>query len=501
MRLTHTTAAAFGVLLAALGARAAHAGVPIYTFQLQARASLIDGFNVPSGSSFNSVSPVINATETVAFKLVVNGATGNAGIWTGHAGVGEVVYDAPPGRILGDAAIDAVGEIVFHQSIDFVTEGVWRYDPVPDTTTQAVPPGGPLGIQGFTSPAINDAGLIGGRVDLGASQAYVTDAAGTQEVYVEEGTDGIAFLFVAELNGSGQLAGKVRLGGLSNDQPDEIRRYEADGTYTTMAVDADSDPGSPFLSFGNGIGLSDIGLVAFTATITGGDGVFLADGVGVTPIATFEDPEIASIDFFWPAVNDGGLVVFRAFEPGGTRAIFAGDGITLRRVVGEHDIVTTDLGEARIDRPDASPVFAGNPDVDAGGDIVFNASLTAPDDPQTSYGSGVFVGFAGPDEVSVPPGGEGAPDVVLLGLSPNPFRSGARVSFSMDRSRAVMLAVFDAGGRRVRARPLGVRSRGRHAVEWRGVDDLGRLVAPGVYFVRVATAGGGVATARATRLP
>jgi hypothetical protein len=475
------------------------AEVPTYTtFQLQARAAFTGGFNLPTGSSFNSVTPAINDDGTVAFKLIVVGSTGNGGVWTGSDGSGSVVYDAPAERILGDVSINEPGEVDFHRSLDCVSEGVWRYDPVTTNTTLAVPVGGPFGILGFSDPVIDDAGRIGARVDRGSTQAYVVDDGGAQTLYVEEGTSGIAFLFTGELDEMGRMAGKVRLGGLGNDQPDEIRRYEPDGSFTTMAVDQDSDVTSPFTGFGNGIGVSDGGLVAFVGDLPGGNGVFLSDGTTITTIATFEDPEISAIDFFWPQVNDDGLVVFRAFEPGGTRAIFAGDGTTLRRVIGEHDVVPTDLGDARIDRPDASPVFGGNPGVNAGGDVVFSVSLTAVDDPQVSYGNGIFVAVAGstvdvdPEQVAPPVG---------LSAAPTPFVRSVAIFYDLALPGNVSLGVFAADGRRVRELGAGRAGSGRHDVEWDGTDGAGRSVPPGVYFVRLSSSTGEERTLRVVRAP
>src|SRR5690606_17482051 len=119
-------------------------------------------------------------------------------------------------------------------------------------------------------------------------------------------------------------------------------------------------------------------------------------------IATSADPEVSSIDFFAPAVNDEGLVAFRAFDEAGLRAIFVGDGTTLRRVVTEHDLVPTDRGEGRIDQHDSSPVFGGSVDINARGDVVFAAALTPTGNNQIEWGSGIFVAYAEQDPASAP---------------------------------------------------------------------------------------------------
>jgi len=72
-------------------------------------------------------------------------------------------------------------------------------------------------------------------------------------------------------------------------------------------------------------------------------------------------------------------------------AIFAGDGTDLVRVIGEHDLVTTDLGTGRIDQHDGSVVFGGALSINARGDIAFSAGLTPENDNQVEWGSGIFI--------------------------------------------------------------------------------------------------------------
>ncbi|MEZ4655673.1 MAG: hypothetical protein R3E12_19315 [Candidatus Eisenbacteria bacterium] len=250
----------------------ARGALPEYAdFQLQVRSNIVDGFNLPAGSSFNSGTPALSDQGVATIRLLVVGGSGRAGLWYGGDGTGSVVYQAPVDRLLGDASINGAGQVVFEQSLDFQSEGVYRYDPSGGATVPAVPVGGPFGIEGFADPQINDAGEIGFRADRGSFQAYLRDVGGTQTQYATEG-GGIAFLFVAQFNNASQLAGKVRLGSTAESQPDEIRRYEADGSFTRIAVDDDGDPGSPFVGFQNSVGIADNGWVAFVANLARGAG-------------------------------------------------------------------------------------------------------------------------------------------------------------------------------------------------------------------------------------
>lgn len=94
-----------------------------------------------------------------------------------------------------------------------------------------------------------------------------------------------------------------------------------------------------------------------------------------------------------PSANDRGRLAFRAFDGAGLCAIFVGEGSELARVVTEHNLVPTDLGPARVDQHDSSPVFGGSPDLNAAGDVAFMATLTPPGNSQGEWGSGLFTAY------------------------------------------------------------------------------------------------------------
>lgn len=75
--------------------------------------------------------------------------------------------------------------------------------------------------------------------------------------------------------------------------------------------------------------------------------------------------------------------------------------------------------------------------------------------------------------------------LALAPPSPNPFRRGTTLSFTLARGGPVQLDVIDLSGRRVRALVDDTRVAGNYAVTWSGTDDLGRMVEAGVYFVRL----------------
>jgi hypothetical protein len=69
----------------------------------------------------------------------------------------------------------------------------------------------------------------------------------------------------------------------------------------------------------------------------------------------------------------------------------------------------------------------------------------------------------------------------------SPTRGPIEVRFELAgmESRHVALDIFDVRGRRVRRLMEGQLSGGRYGLTWRGEDATGRVVAAGVYFVRL----------------
>ncbi len=86
-----------------------------------------------------------------------------------------------------------------------------------------------------------------------------------------------------------------------------------------------------------------------------------------------------------------------------------------------------------------------------------------------------------------------------VGASPNPFRAGTTLTFTLHSSAVTRLTVYDIGGRLVREMDVGLRAAGSHALPWDGRDERGRSVSAGSYFVRLG-AGSEHASTRVLRL-
>ena len=83
------------------------------------------------------------------------------------------------------------------------------------------------------------------------------------------------------------------------------------------------------------------------------------------------------------------------------------------------------------------------------------------------------------------PGGPGL-NYALMQSTPNPFRSTAKISYSIAQPERVGLRVFDATGRLVRILVDEYVSRqGVHDAVWNGRSDSGRQLPAGVYFYEI----------------
>jgi hypothetical protein len=383
--------------LTVMAAVVATAELPDYSnsLELQMRSNIVDGFNLPPNSSFNSKSPAIADNGTVAVSLgIVGGDVNTVGLWLGGSGAGAPVWTDGGGSFISDCSLNDVGLAVFPMSFAS-PDGLYYYDDFDGSSGLLT--NKPLGSSSWTGAEVNSAGQTAFRASFTGQHAWVSFDGETNPPFhaLEVGLEPTSpywDLFTPSFNDQRLIAGKASLA--ANHDADQIIVCDALGDCTVMVEDADADASSPFSSFQNSVSLTDTGLVAFNAgLVAGGSGVFLTDGSMVTTIATTAMPEISSIDYFAPAANDHGLVAFRAVDGAGLMAVFVGDGQGLVKVATEHDLVPTDLGQGRIDQHDTSVVFGGGPDINNSGDVAFHATLTPPDNNQIEWGTGLFIAY------------------------------------------------------------------------------------------------------------
>lgn len=385
----------------------ASAQVPVYaSFELQARTNLIvndNGFNLPPGASFNSITVDMNDVAQVTFKVQVVPGRDGMSIWSGSGGIGELVCDAEDNfdALVSDPKINSAGAIVFRQSFSDL-DGVYSCNAGTGEVVRVT--AGPIGASSWDTPEINDAGQIGYRAGFaGSGQAWVSlDGSSFAFHATEIGIDVNSlydFLFTPSFDNLRRMAGVVRRADADSANR-EIRLFDSEGESTLIARNTVLDPTSPYASFDNSVGLNDAGQVAFIAASAGVRAVFRSDGAQTTEIARVGVAGLTGVEFFAPAINAGGLVAFRGTDANG-QAIFVGDGKTLLRVIGRGDMVTTDQGEGQIGQHDDSPVFGGGVAINDNGDIAFTASLHPAGNNQVEWGTGVFVAYAEIDDDTI----------------------------------------------------------------------------------------------------
>ncbi len=403
-------AVAFSVLACAARAQS---GAPVYdTFQLQCRSNFTGAFNILDSAFFTTSTPAIadpspGQWPRFAVRVSVIGGSDSQGIWSGINGAGSIVYFSPNtvDSSLTDCAINNAGRIVAEQYFASPS-GIVAVDTAnANAASVIVAPGGPYGVLGFGTPLTNQAGQVAFRGRNGANaQAWISWSAGAQALHASEAAffpaGPFSFLFTPSFNGNRQIAGKVRFGAAGQTgetQPDEIRVFNSDGTSTLIARDVDADPASNFKSFDNSVSLTDDGRVAFIATLVsppGARGVYLSNGAATIPIAVTTGGVVTNVEFFAPSANNRGWVAFRAFDSDNRRAVWAGNGATLRKIVRHLDILPSDLGPARIDQNDNSPSFGGSVRINSRGDVAFLPALTPPSNNQIEWGTWAYIARA-----------------------------------------------------------------------------------------------------------
>ena len=437
---------------ATLGALLLHAPawaeLPEYTFQLQARTNLegnaSGAYNLAPGNLLpGGFSIPLTADRKVGFVLSVT-PEGRRAIWYGGDGEGSRIYMLPDvgvDAILGELSLNSRAQAAFTVTGANAAEnnGIYLLDVTAPDAVQVLR--APLGSTSWSSLVLNEAGQMGARVSMGTGKVHVLyvprDGGGFEAKILasEKSVDASSpytFLYSPNLNDEGQMVGVVDLASPGAEYFQELRVWSADGTSQLVAESRGQNPLSPVWRFASvQPSLNNQGQVAFLATVKNASNqnrtaLLLWDGTALKTIAQDGVGDIKTVEFFPADLNDSGLVVFRAIRASdGLRAVWVSDGSSLKPVVVEHDILPSDLGEARVDQETASnPVFGGNPRLNARGDVSFAAGLAPPDNNQEEWGTAVYValsslplpggtdgGVETPDAgVETPDAGEETPD-------------------------------------------------------------------------------------------
>ncbi|MBN8727245.1 MAG: hypothetical protein J0H15_06005 [Xanthomonadales bacterium] len=406
-----------GCLLAGFACAAQAEIAPYVETELQARSNLLvndEGWNVPPGTSFNSISANLNDSAQVTFTAGVVPIDGDlsrtgAGIWLGGHGKGHFVaiHEAASGdpeatMIISDRPdINLHGWLGYYTSEDGGPYTLRRYNPVANESNPVSLL--PLTPSSIANPNIGSDRSIGfkGRFGLGYGIALAGVSPDAGVLYaVDRDVDAAspyAYIYSPASNDAHRIAVKVSTSDYSHN---EIRIFRGMGDSDLVVADRVSDAASPFNKFDNGLALNNKDAVAVAVNLVEDNvrAVYRFDptegGYAATEIARVDaSGPVRAIDSFAPAINEDGLVVFRGSDADG-QAVFAGDGESLVRVVGKGDLVDTDLGPGQLGQHNTSPVFSGAPAVNNHGDIAFVAGLHPEGDNQVEWGTGVFVAYA-----------------------------------------------------------------------------------------------------------
>ncbi len=384
-----------------------------YTIELQARSNLLvndEGWNVPPGTSFNSITPDLNDAGQVAFRVQMVGKEGNPfehtpGLWFGGNGTGSIVHRlAEHQMLLDDVALNEAGDIAFTVSDGDIDSKLALYEAATGEARVLNP--APIFANGFSNPGIDEEGNVGFQAKTTGGRAYGAVVGGQGTLFAaDSGIDPASpwgWFYTPRYNDAGQIAAKVGLS--SNISRDvEIRVFEAGGTSERVLATNTVDPASPYRTIDNSIGFSDNGWVAAVVTEVDDDDkiVVRTNGTVVEELAEEGEDGIVAIDYFAPDINNDGTVVFRGSDADG-QAVFVADGDQITKVAGKGDEVETDLGTAQLGQHDASPVFGGAPRINNHGDVSFTAGLHPAGDNTEEWGSGVFVAHLGDGDPEPP---------------------------------------------------------------------------------------------------
>ena len=369
------------VISVGLGCTSASAGLPLlWRIQLQARstnAAHVATFNLPAGATITNQSAAISEDGFAAIHFMIPSTAGTQGFFVGKDGVGSTPIIDNSGSGFSPSDLDfnfglltcisqsSPGSVSLRSAINGMQPRTFNAPNMEDirsySRTRMLDGGNAIGYRGIAS--------------VGTHKWIIDSFSGTsriQTVYLSDGPETIySFLYPPTTNALGHMGGKIDdLNGNAT-----IVRADSPSSFTTIF-----DGTMPDVDFVAGAtDLNDRDQVAFFVRfITGATtrySLLRSDGVTSRTIASAGDLGLLSADManFPPAINNDGLVAFRA-KDGAGEALFIGDGTHLVRIIGQNDNVTTDLGTMQVGFNGAA--ISGSLDMNTAGHIAFGAALS-----------------------------------------------------------------------------------------------------------------------------
>jgi hypothetical protein len=196
----------------------------------------------------------------------------------------------------------------------------------------------------------------------------------------------VSHIFPPIVGENGELVIKTREQHNHESAPDKLWAWDGK-SWQIILEDRDSNPSSPWISFRHQISVegSRVLLVARDAR---GDALILLENGKVTEVARAGE-KLREFDFFTPKLR-GDVIAFRGVDIQGRKGIWTHTPSGLRPLITQGELIQTDLGPARVDYPSIHAIFYGPPAIGPGGEIVQQATLTAPDNLRKLLGIGLL---------------------------------------------------------------------------------------------------------------
>lgn len=361
------------------------------TPELIARVSNRDGYNLPTGSSLANVTPALDNQGNIAFNVLFVGMSLDHGAFYYDAKKksGEVLYRSHDDLFLSDITLYDQ-KLYFSLFSDGYVEGVLKLDPETSKTKNV------LEFDDFATATYlgdlqqTDSGFIFRHSNARSRAILVKKSERDIARTVQRERSGVSYIFSPAISKSGYVAFKRRMGErgqFGEEQEDQVVLYFPTGEKMTIA----SDKKDQFVSFFNGVGVSSLGHVAFTAK-TKNQKVchYLYFKQVLKPVVCQGERGVQEFEHFAIRVNTNGDIAFRAIQDNGKRAIYRSVDGVLEKVVQEGDMLPTDIAPAKVLHREGWPGFGGNIAFNDLGQLVVGITLVDPEDSNTLVGESFY---------------------------------------------------------------------------------------------------------------
>jgi len=350
--------------------------------KLIARANTYNSFNLPDISYITNSTITHNSNGDIAFNFIaIIEEEVRQCIWLRNSKNqnGSIIHMAKVGNFLSDPSINALGEVTFSEYNETQVLGLFRYSILSHTTKLLLDDQNGKYI-GFRDPQINNDGDILFRLTHKRNhKSVVVFREGLLKTIVDQGDQGISYLFGAKFTDSNKIILKTREGSrgqLSENRPDTLRLYSLDGSFNIVNDDHDSSKDSLFSQFNNTPGAnSQSKYFSFIAKLKNGKkGLVRQLGAKYEVLVVEGERGIKTLEYFSPSINSKGNIAFRAIDTNGIRNVFWTNGRELKSMVKKGDLVDTDVTTATIFAP-RGPSFGGGITINELDEVVFLAKI------------------------------------------------------------------------------------------------------------------------------